>query len=235
MTTASESGNPSASDVATGRRPTDFVVLLPPGWVRLPVGGGADAVVARLVSARFQQLPPGQRDVIRRALRRQLLDTVASAGAASGIEVLLCVDPVRGKSVSASCLVSFVPPPAGAGAAPAPELLPALGTGESAAEWSVVPVAGQDALRRRHRGVTSPEPVTGNPVTGNPVTGNPVTGNPVEPVAEATVTRVDYVIPVPGSSAHLALSFATVTEPVVDALVALFDAIARSLRWVWSS
>jgi len=46
------------------------------------------------------------------------------------------------------------------------------------------------------------------------------------------VTRVDYFLPMPGRpTGFLMLAFGTPMEPLADALVTLFDAIAQSLRW----
>jgi len=46
------------------------------------------------------------------------------------------------------------------------------------------------------------------------------------------VTRVDYFLPMPGRpTGFLVLAFGTPMEPLADALVTLFDAIAQSLRW----
>ena len=48
------------------------------------------------------------------------------------------------------------------------------------------------------------------------------------------ITRLDYLLPMPGRpTGFLVLAFGTPIEPLADALVMLFDAIAQSLRW-WS-
>jgi hypothetical protein len=72
----------------------------------------------------------------------------------------------------------------------------------------------------------------GEPPPRSLITGgaNPAAGG-AEPVSSA-VTIVDYFLPVPGRPGVLALSFATPVEPLADALVLLFDAIAESLRWM---
>jgi len=50
--------------------------------------------------------------------------------------------------------------------------------------------------------------------------------------AEDSITRVDYFLPMPGRpTGFLVVSFGTPMQPLADALVTLFDAIARSLRW----
>jgi hypothetical protein len=49
---------------------------------------------------------------------------------------------------------------------------------------------------------------------------------------DSPVTTLDVHVPVPGSSAYLVLSFSTPLAPLADALVAMFDAIAGTLRWI---
>lgn len=187
------------------QRPSDFALMLPPGWARLPVGVAARPAVARLVSARFGQLASEQRARARRSLREQILGLVDDGEQAGGIEVLLCVEPIAGRAVSGSCLVSFV---AGRGGeVDFAVLLIALdGDGES---WQPVEVAGGLAGRRAVR-ETQNDGADGVPST-----------------------RVDFLVPVPGSDAQLLLAFATVTDQVAQEMTALFDAIAGSLRWVY--
>jgi hypothetical protein len=49
---------------------------------------------------------------------------------------------------------------------------------------------------------------------------------------EDGITKVDYFLPVPGRpTGFLVMAFGTPMEPLADALVTLFDAIAQSLRW----
>lgn len=51
--------------------------------------------------------------------------------------------------------------------------------------------------------------------------------------AEDGITRVDYFLPIPGRpTGFLVMAFGTPMEPLADALVFLFDAIAQSLRWL---
>jgi hypothetical protein len=55
-------------------------------------------------------------------------------------------------------------------------------------------------------------------------------GNPMD--YQSPVTNLDIHVPVPGSSAYLLLSFSTPLDPLADALVGMFDAIAGTLRWI---
>lgn len=51
---------------------------------------------------------------------------------------------------------------------------------------------------------------------------------------ELAVTRLQVYIPVPNTAELLLLSFSTPIDPIADAMVTLFDAIAASLRWRWT-
>lgn len=48
---------------------------------------------------------------------------------------------------------------------------------------------------------------------------------------EGGMTKLDYFLPLPGRTGLLVMSFGTPVEPLADAFVLLFDAIAQSLRW----
>ena len=48
---------------------------------------------------------------------------------------------------------------------------------------------------------------------------------------EGGMTKLDYFLPIAGRTGQLAMSFGTPIEPLADAFVLLFDAIAQSLRW----
>lgn len=49
---------------------------------------------------------------------------------------------------------------------------------------------------------------------------------------EDGVTKLDYFLPVPGRpTGYLVMAFGTPMQPLADALVTLFDAVAQSLRW----
>jgi hypothetical protein len=43
---------------------------------------------------------------------------------------------------------------------------------------------------------------------------------------------LDYQLPVPGTEAHLLLTFSTPLVEIADAMVELFDAVAASLTWM---
>jgi hypothetical protein len=205
-------------------RPSDYTLLLPPGWARLPTGPAAPAAVTRLVNRRFQSLPADKRELLRRRLRREILTLLDRAEAAGGIEVHLLVDPVRGHAVSAACLASYVTSSAPGRQVSAAELLPEIEAED--ATVTLVGVGGDAAVRRHYISEASPELAGLDPATA---TNDPADGFAALP----RTTHVDYIVPVPGSDGHLLLSFSTATDEVADELVLLFDAMASNLRWVW--
>jgi hypothetical protein len=207
-------------------RPTDYTLLLPPGWARLPTGPTAAAAVTRLVNRRFQSVQADKRDVIRRRVRREIIAMLDRAEAAGGIEVHMLVDPVRDQAVSAACLASYVTSPSPGRALTAANLLPEIEA--EGARVTLTTVGGGDAVRRFYVTEASPELADLDPATAS---------NDVESMHAALprATHVDYVVPVPGSDGHLLLAFSTATGEVADELVALFDAMASTLRWVWST
>jgi len=205
-------------------RPTDYTMLLPPGWARLPVGPAAGSAVTRLVNQRFQSLPADKRDVVRRRLRREILSLLDRAEAAGGIEVHLLVDPVRGHTVSAACLASYVASPSPGRQVSAADLLPEI-EGD-AAMVTLATVGGAAAVRRYYVAEQSPELAGLDPATAD---NDTTTGHAALP----RTTHVDYIVPVPGGDGHLLMSFSTATGEVADQLVLLFDAMSTTLRWVW--
>jgi len=98
---------------------------------------------------------------------------------------------------------------------PAAELAAALGN-QPGDEVGVLDVAGVRAARVRRR---------------EQVGGVAVGDTDVPWPEELPVTRLDVYVPVPGRPEMLLLSFSTPIDPIADAMVALFDAIAGSLRW----
>jgi hypothetical protein len=175
----------------TSAQPRDFTVLLPPGWVRIPLDGREGARAAALAGAKAAGLPAPQREQAREKLTRLLLKTLRAARQAGGLDVMVSLARSHGVPLAASCLVTYQDRD---GDLPLDELAAELADGAS-----LVEIAGRQAVRHRS--------------------------------ADSEATRLDYIVPVPGRAGLLTLSFATPAEPLADALVNLFDAIAGSLRW----
>jgi hypothetical protein len=175
--------------------PRDFTVLLPPGWVRLPLDGTEEAKASAIAAAHSSQLPEPQRSQLRQGLTQLLRSALRDARAAGGIDVLISLAEREGIPLAASCLVSYLEHDGQR--VPLDRLSDQLATGGG--EVSQAHVARGPAVRHRHR--------------------------------DEGFTRLDYFLPVPGRPGLLSLAFATPVEPLADALVLLFDAMAESLRW----
>jgi len=225
----------------TGAPPRDFTILLPPGWVRIPLDGSETARVTALAAAKAASAPAPVRDRVRRRLIRVLRDTLRQAKAAGGVDVLVSLAESRGLPVAASCLVTYQDR---GQQVPLDGLLAELaGAG---GDVTVTEIAGAPAVRRRAC-TAAPSgdaslAVSGRAASGRAADGWAADGWAADSRAEGggdvpdpgslTVTVVDYFLPVPGRTGLLSLSFSTPVEPLADALVLLFDAIAGSFRWI---
>lgn len=184
-----------------------WFLLLPPNWVSLPVEAEAGReAVRRLVDRQTSHLPRDRVATVRRRMQRDLRALLAEAREAGASSLHAHLGLIRGVPVSGTCAVAHL-----RGATDDPrlvaELALAFGRDDAVVEVDVRPLAGLPAVRRRRRGSM---PVEG---TGRPV---PTTG-------------LDWAVPLPDGGGALVLSFGTVTDPVADELVHLFDAIAGSL------
>jgi hypothetical protein len=203
---------PTAANGAQ-RTPRDFAVLLPPGWVRIKLDGSEPVVLARLVAAKVATVDPAQREEARALLTRTLGSALRDAKAAGGLDVLISVAESHGVPIAASCLITYLDQ-----------------------DGTKVPLDGllMD-LAARGGQVTGTE-IAGGPAIRHQYEIHPPEGSisaarlPEDPVA-TRVTMVDFFLPLPGRPGLLVLSFSTPVEPLAEALVMLFDAIAESLRW----
>ena len=200
---------PAAANGAA-RMPRDFAVLLPPGWVRIKLDGSEPVVLARLVAAKVATVDPAQREQARALLTRTLGGALRDARAAGGLDVLLSVAESHGVPIAASCLITYLDQDGTK--IPLDGLLMDLAA--RGGQVTGTEIAGGPAIRHRYE--VSP------PAGRQPGDEDPVS---------ATVTMVDFFLPLPGRPGLLALSFSTPVEPLAEALVMLFDAIAESLRW----
>lgn len=92
----------------TGRIPRDFTVLLPPGWIRLPLDGTETARAVAIAAARTAELPQPEREQVRQRLLVLLRSALREARAAGGIDVLMSLAERQGIPLPASCLVSYL-------------------------------------------------------------------------------------------------------------------------------
>ena len=209
MTGADAMTRPTAANGAQ-RTPRDFAVLLPPGWVRIKLDGSEPVVLASLVAAKVATVDPAQREEARALLTRTLGSALRDAKAAGGLDVLISVAESHGVPIAASCLITYLDKDGDK--VPLDGLLMDLAA--RGGQVTGTEIADGPAIRHQYE-VSPPE-------------GSLPAGE--EPVA-TRVTMVDFFLPLPGRPGLLVLSFSTPVEPLAEALVMLFDAIAESLRW----
>jgi hypothetical protein len=176
--------------------PRDFILLLPPGWIRIPIDGREGARATALATEKVSDLPEPQRSAAREKLARMIKSALREARQGGGIDVLMSLADAQGLPIAASCLVSYVDE----GGTPVPLDLLADDLSAEGGDVRLVEISGRPAVRYRH----------------------------VDP----PVTRLDYLMTLPGKPGLLTFAYSTPVEPLADALVGLFDAMMESLRWV---
>lgn len=184
---------------------TAFALLTPEDWYRIPLRSQEQrtASVRALVDRQFHGLD--DQPILRRETEGVLLG-VAEAGAESnGVALYLSTQEVLGVPLAASLLVTVV--------AERFDALQAVGAlaveGDGEVALVELPSAGRSARRRR---------------TTESREGRRLGSSLPE-------TVVEYFVPVPGRDEVLLLTFSTPLEPIAEALTALFDSVAATLRW----
>jgi hypothetical protein len=187
--------------------PVHYRLILPQEWYQIPLAPGArERSVDALVDRQFK----GQDDapVIKQQVRGELLAQAESAFGNNGVELYLSLQAAGPLTIPASLLVTFLP----ARTVPAKsleELADHARAGDPEAEVSLEELPSGPAVRVCRR----EEPVNGSPDEAEPS------------------VAVDFYLPIPGADDLLLLSFNTPLPAIANALVQLFDAIARSFSW----
>lgn len=206
---------PDAGTAATpSAHGTGFRLVLPPGWVRIPLRQDSDQAIDAILEPKFAGLPTDRYGPVRAELRKRILAQVATARANHGIDLYLPIEQIGGVTVAASVVAGIVGFPASESATAEDVLVQLAARTEGA---RVTEVDGAGAVRSER---VVPAEDGGDDARG------------------FGSRRVDYVAAIPDESDRwLTLSFSTLadgdpTGPVADLLVELFDAIVGTLRWV---
>jgi hypothetical protein len=191
---------------------TGYTLVLPPGWVRIPLRSGTDKAIRAAVRHATSVLPAGARqDRIvkqRLAMERHLTQTARDARSKGGVDMYLPAGPVYDVPVAASFLVSEL------SLGPASPSLVARHLATSDDIWKLVTVDSTDGLRIER----------------------------IAQVQQDEGTRlgsrnVTYVLPVPGRiGSWLMIAFSTLgtrdpDDTVAGLLADLFDAILSPFLW----
>ncbi len=201
-------GTPTTDGAEEKTTPTGWSLILPPGWWHVPLDERRGQSLTALLDRQLASLPRDRVARLRREVEAELTRMAERAVANGAVDLYLNIDLVRGLPVAATCLVTVVP--TGVGAALPPAELAAIMGDRPDDEVGVLEVAGAPAARVRRR-----EPVDEAGIS----------------TGELPVTRLQVYVPVPNKAEMLLLSFSTPIDPIADAMVTLFDAIAGSLRW----
>ncbi|MEU9276010.1 hypothetical protein AB0D87_31455 [Streptomyces sp. NPDC048342] len=183
-----------------GLPPTDYGLVVPDGWFRIPLeADGWKGSIKALADRVFD----GQDDAVllKREFSKALRARAEEGYENGGIELYISTTSVGPMPLSSSLLVTVVPPGRGF-------RLDARGRSQQITAVEL-PFAGP-ATMRRTRTVPVADDSSGN---------------------QLPVTVVDYAVNVPGTEAVLLLTFSTSLDMFADALVDLFEAVAKSLHW----
>lgn len=190
------------TDPSPGRAPV-FGLVTPEDWYRIPLQpqDRREASIAALIRRQFAGVD--DQPILRRKVEEQLLGTADAGVEQGGVVLYLSFLEAGGIPLSASLLISRLYEKFDG-----LDVVAALaGVGE--VELTTLPAAGRAArLVRRERSKQSRK-----------------LGSEFED------TVVEYFVPVPDRDEVLMLTFSTPLEPIADAMVGLFDAVAGTLRW----
>ncbi|MBC2900778.1 hypothetical protein [Streptomyces cupreus] len=207
--------------------PRGYELILPPGWVRIPLREGTKEALENVLFSHMGQVPEGipRDDAMRFRLdmRRQLEKQARAARRNGGLDLYVPVLPRGGIFLMASFIVAEMP--IGQGHAVPPQAVIAQLASEDAPGGTAtkVDVAGAPALRRAYRSIPDEEQLSSAP----------------EAVQQAALPtrRVDYVIPVADDPGRwISINFSTpgdgdIDSEFTDVLVDLFDAVVGTFRW----
>ena len=198
-----------------------YSLVLPPGWLQIPLDGNAGPLLRRLLDRALADMPP---DVppdtvatLRRKLQGQLSGTLTSARRSGGTELYLPTERMGGVLVPASFVVAEVRPDEPTDTSRGDlvgRVLARLLAGDDGAR--LLDVDGASTLRTEAR--TDREEVGATGV-------------------HAASRRIGYLLAVPGAPGRwLAVSCSVLeaeddTDDLAGLLVELFDAVMTTFRW----
>ncbi len=200
--------------------PHRYELILPPGWVRIPLREGTKEALEKILFSHMGQVPEGipRDDAMRFRLdmRRQLEKQARAARRNGGLDLYLPVLPRGGIFLMASFIVAEMP----LGhhhAIPPQAVIDQLANEDVRGGIATkVDVAGAAAVRRAYNSTLCEE-----------------TSSTAAEQAPLPTRRVDYVIPVPGNPGHwISINFSTPGDgELTDVLVELFDAVVSTFKW----
>jgi hypothetical protein len=191
------------------------MIVVPPGWVRIPVGKGSREAVTAVLDRTFAGVEDPRAAGLRRQLQTALTRQVRAAAAQSGVELYLPVERVHGVTVPASAIVSL---PRLEPAEDPTDVLLAVVARRPGAE--VVEIGGAPAVRTLEH------------LAAGGAAGVGEEGVPAR-------RQLTYYLAEEGAGARYAVVSASILEgygdggaAVADAVTELIDAMLTTFRWV---
>ncbi|MEV7384838.1 hypothetical protein [Streptomyces sp. NPDC091215] len=195
--------------------PSDYRLAVPDGWERIVLDSPErwthriDKLVKR--GLRRTKATPQLEAALAERMRAQ-----AEAAQANGGVEMYFVQQVLGQvPVSAGLVVTVLRPSPGTDPGDLADIARSLALRTTGDDVSLVGLPAGPAVRHRYLRRPAPDDPDGN---------------------KLAVVHLDVYLAVPHSDQRLLLSFSTPTappmEPLVEALVTLFDSVARTLQWM---
>ncbi|MCX5361041.1 hypothetical protein OG864_20245 [Streptomyces sp. NBC_00124] len=195
--------------------PRRYELVLPPGWVRIPLREGMNEALEKVLFSHMAEVPEGipRDDAMRFRLemRRQLEKQARAARRNGGLDLYLPVLPRGGIFLMASFIVAELPIGQGHAVPPQAVLAQLAEENVPGGTATTIDVAGATALRRAYCSALGEE--------------------------ELPTRRVDYVIPVADDPGRwISINFSTpgdgdIDSEFTDVLVELFDAVVGTFKW----
>lgn len=207
--------------------PRGYELVLPPGWVRIPLREGTKEALESILFSHMGQVPEGipRDDAMRFRLdmRRQLEKQARAARRNGGLDLYLPVLPRGGIFLMASFIVAEIPIGQERAVPPQAVIDQLANEDVHGGTATKTDVAGAPALRRAYRSTPDEEKLSSAP----------------EAVRQAALPtrRVEYVLPVVDDAGRwISINFSTPGDGDLDSeftgvLVELFDAVVGTFRW----
>ncbi|WP_046726468.1 hypothetical protein [Streptomyces humi] len=214
--TGSGEGSAVDSVPSTVPAPSDYRLAVPEGWERIVLDSPdrwthrVDKLVKR--GLRRTKATPQLEAALAARMRAQ----AEAAHANGGVEMYFVQQVVGQVPVSAGLVVTVLRPLSGTEPGDLADIARSLALGMPGEDdVTLVDLPAGPAVRHRHLRRPAPDDPDGN---------------------KLAVVHLDVYLAVPHSDQRLLLSFSTPTappmEPLVEALVTLFDSVARTLQWM---
>ncbi len=194
--------------------PRSYRIILPPAWIRIPVGDGTEAAIGELLDAQFAGAPMDKYGPRRSRVEASIRDAAASARESGGIDLIFPIGTPWMVPVSAGIVISR-------NAAPQ--------------TWSVGPAEVLKSISASIPGSSLVETSAGTAVRE---TTDHRAGLTKDPVSIARLFTMTYTWLIPQTANELFLATFSVTgettedyAPIVEALTTLVDAMLQSVVW----